>query len=80
MAVNMGVSLFKLTYYDQAGNVITPSGNAPYSPAISSVQIDISVSNSYAYYNPDNPTGTYSTAKTAYWRQIRMPLSNFQNR
>jgi hypothetical protein len=80
MAVNMGVTLFKLTYYDQYGNAITPSGNAPYSPAIASVQIDLAISNPYGYYNPDNPTGTYSTAKTAYWRQIRLPMWNYQNR
>jgi hypothetical protein len=80
MAVNMGVSLFKLTYYDQSGNVITPTGNAPYYPAIASVQIDLAVSNSYAYYDPNNAANTYSTAKTAFWRQIRLPLYTFQNR
>lgn len=80
MAVNMGVTLFKLTYYDQNGNLITPTGNAPYSPSIASVQIDLSVSNSYAYYDPNNATNTYSNAKTAFWRQIRLPLWNFQNR
>jgi len=80
MAVNMGVTLFKLTYYDQSGNVITPTGSAPYYPAIASVQIDLSVSNSYAYYDPNNAANTYSTAKTAFWRQIRLPLWNFQNR
>jgi hypothetical protein len=80
MAVNMGVSLFKLTYYDQYGNIITPLGNAPYSPAIASIQIDLAISNPYAYYNPDYPTGTYTTAKTAYWRQIRLPMWNYQNR
>ena len=79
-AVNLGVSLFKLTYYDQYGNVIHPSGIPPYNPPIASIQIDVAVSNSYAYYDPNNPNNTYSTAKTAFWRQIRMPMANFTKR
>jgi len=80
MPVNMGVTLFKLTYYDSVGTVIHPTGHPPYLPYINSLQIDVSVSNSYAYYNPDNPSGTYSTAKSAFWRQIRMPVWNVTRR
>ena len=70
---NMGVTQFKLTYYDALGDTIK---NMPASPplGIVSIQIDIAIENPYAYGND------YSYDKRVIWRQIRLAARNFTTR
>ncbi|MGK9475493.1 hypothetical protein [Melioribacter sp. OK-6-Me] len=70
---NLGITKFKLTYYDALGNEIT---NFPEAPplGISTIQIDIAVENPYAYGND------YSFDKRVIWRQIRLAARNLGNR
>ena len=69
----MGVTQFKLTYYDALGDTIK---NMPASPplGIVSIQIDIAIENPYAYGND------YSYDKRVIWRQIRLAARNFTTR
>lgn len=67
---NLGVTQFRLTYYDANGDTIT---TMPASPplGIAAIQIDISIENPAAYGND------YSADKRVIWRQIRLPARNF---
>jgi hypothetical protein len=67
---NLGVTQFKLTYYDANGAKIT---SLPSSPpfGITSIQIDVAVENPAAY------GADYGTDKKAIWRQIRLASRNF---
>jgi type II secretory pathway component PulJ len=67
--VNLGVTEFKLVYYDVFGNPINYPVAVP--GEISSVEINIAVENVSAYDNQ------YSTV---FWRQIRMTAQNLRNR
>jgi len=76
---NMGVTQFKLTYFDALGNTIpddTLAGrkavNLPL--GIVSMQIDITLENPYAYGND------YAVDKKVIWRQIRLVARNFTTR
>lgn len=70
---NLGVTQFKLTFFDANGDTIK---NMPTSPplGIVSMQIDIAVENPYAYGN------NYSYDKRVIWRQIRLAARNFTTR
>ena len=67
---NLGLTQFKLTYFDSNGDKIT---TMPASPpfGIAAIQIDISVENTAAYGND------YSADKRIIWRQVRLPARNF---
>ena len=66
---NVGITKFKLTYFDAFGNVlatpVTPPGQ------IQKMQIDLQV---------ENPEPVDSTYIVAFWRQIRLSARNLQNR
>jgi len=66
---NMGITQFKLTYFDALGNKLSFPITVP--SAIYTMQIDITVENSFAYNQE------YSTA---FWRQIRLAARNLKNR
>lgn len=70
---NLGVTQFKLTYFDANGAKITTMPSSP-PLGIASVQIDISVENPAAYGND------YSADKKVMWRQIRLATRNFMLR
>lgn len=70
---NLGITKFKLTYYDALGNKITNFPSAP-PLGIATIQIDIAVENPYAYGND------YSFDKRVIWRQIRLAARNLGNR
>jgi hypothetical protein len=67
---NMGVTQFKLTYFNTAGVKIT---NMPATPpfGINTIQIDIAIENTAAYGN------NYSSDNRAIWRQVRLASRNF---
>jgi hypothetical protein len=66
---NLGVTQFKLIYYDALGNqLVTPVATAG---AINTMQINITIENTVAYDNE------YSTS---FWRQIRLAARNLRNR
>ena len=70
---NLGVTQFKLTYYDANGDTIKiMPAKPPF--GISSIQVDVAVENPSAYGND------YSAAKRVIWRQIRLAARNFMNR
>lgn len=70
---NLGVTQFKLTYFDALGDTISP---LPVSPpfGIVTIQVDIAVENPTAYGND------YSADRRAIWRQIKLAARNFRNR
>jgi hypothetical protein len=70
---NLGVTQFKLTYFDANGDKII---NMPAKPpfGIASIQVDVAVENPAAYGND------YGTDKKAIWRQIRLASRNFMLR
>lgn len=63
--VNLGVTMFKIKYFDSMGKVLTPPLSAP--TGIAYMQIDIKVENSEAYNNDYH---------TAFYRQIRVASRN----
>ena len=66
---NVGITEFKLTYFDSFGNVLS----TPVSPPgqIQKMQIDLRV---------ENPEPIDSTYVVAFWRQLRLTARNLQNR
>lgn len=66
---NLGVVLFKLTYFNALGDTIAFPINVP--GEIYTMQIDIKVENTSAYEKK------YSNA---FWRQIRLAARNIRNR
>ncbi|MBA4405974.1 hypothetical protein C0389_01740 [bacterium] len=70
---NLGVTQFKLTYFDATGDKIDPFPATP--PfGIATIQLDIAVENPTAYGND------YSADRRVIWRQIRLAARNFRNR
>lgn len=67
---NMGVTQFKLTYYDANGDKITSMPSSP-PLGIATIQIDVAVENPAAYGND------YGSDKKAIWRQFRLVSRNF---
>ena len=67
--VNLGVTEFKLTYFDVFGDTISFPVAVP--GEVSSVEINIAVENVSAYDNK------YSSV---FWRQIRLAAQNLKNR
>jgi len=66
---NLGVTQFRITYYDALGNLLPFPITVP--SAIYIMQIDVTVEN-FESYNRN-----YSTA---FWRQIRLAARNLSNR
>ncbi len=72
---NLGVTQFKLTYYDALGDTLKPSEMPSEPPlGISTIQIDVAVENPAAYGND------YSAEKRVIWRQIRLAARNLKTR
>ena len=70
---SLGVTQFKLKYFDATGAVIDEMPEHP--PfGIASIQIDVAVENPVAYGND------YSYERRAVWRQIRLASRNFMLR
>jgi len=80
---NLGVTQFKLTYFDAFGNLISYDTlsnrkNSGVPLGIISLQIDITMENPYSYnedYGDD-----YGSDKKVIWRQIRLAARNFRTR
>lgn len=68
---NIGVTKFKLSYFDSFGEEILPPINESSAGTIQSMQIDIEIQNIYSYDN------NYSSI---FWRQIRLASKNLRNR
>lgn len=66
---DVGITVFKLTYFDALGNLLSTPVNPP--GLIHTIQIDIQVENS-------EPIDSVYT--TAFWRQIKLSSKNLQNR
>ena len=67
---NVGITRFKLTYYDSFGNEITKMPVTP-TGKIQKIQIDLQVENTEAID---------SAYTVSYWRQIKLSARNLQNR
>ncbi|MCB9248330.1 MAG: hypothetical protein H6613_07170 [Ignavibacteriales bacterium] len=71
-AANLGLTEFRIKYFDNAGNEITTMPSTP-PLGIITMQIDITVENSAAYGDENDPDNeVYSKDKSAFWRQIRL--------
>ena len=67
---NLGVTQFKLTFYNAEGaRIVTMPAIPPF--GINTIQIDVAVENPAAYGN------NYSTDNRAIWRQVRLASRNF---
>jgi hypothetical protein len=76
---NLGVTSFKLTYYDQANNVIATPVPAAKLQTIFSIQISISVQNVVA--NALAQTAPVNQQfQTAFYQQRRLSTVNYLNR
>lgn len=67
---NLGITQFKLTYFDANGNRMTTMPSSP-PLGIAAIQIDIAVENPAAFGND------YAADKRVIWRQVRLPARNF---
>jgi len=65
----VGITEFKLKYFDSFGNVLSAPVNPP--GQIQKMQIDLRV---------ENPEPIDSTYVVAFWRQLRLTARNLQNR
>ncbi|MEG8947890.1 hypothetical protein [Rosettibacter firmus] len=72
---NLGVTQFKLTYFDALGDTLHPN-EMPASPplGICTIQIDVAVENPAAYGDD------YSSERKVIWRQIRLAARNLKTR
>ncbi|MCB0743895.1 MAG: hypothetical protein KDC67_08325, partial [Ignavibacteriae bacterium] len=83
---NMGITQFKLTYFNALGNAIPLtsliSNAASHSPlGIITMQIDLTVENTAAYGDlTDTDKDVYSKDRSAFWRQIRLAAPSLNNR
>ncbi|MEW6652052.1 MAG: hypothetical protein AB1394_01145 [Bacteroidota bacterium] len=73
---NLGVTRFRLTYFDANDNVLTnlPATMPPLGYGITQIMIDVAVENPAAFDND------YSYQNRALWRQIRLALRNYVTR
>jgi hypothetical protein len=76
---NLGVTNFKLTYYDRFNNVIPTPVSGPNLQSIFSIQISLSVENIVASAIVETaPQNTQF--QSAFWQQRRLSSRNYQNR
>ncbi|MCO6473542.1 MAG: hypothetical protein PHW27_07980 [Melioribacteraceae bacterium] len=68
---NIGLTTFRLRYYDVDGKELSTPISLPQTGAIHTIQIDIEIQNTAAYDDK------YSSV---FWRQIRLAAKNLQNR
>ncbi len=76
VGVSLGITQFKLVYYDQLGDTLT----SPIDPTlIGSMEINIAVENveGYGGTSQEDEKNKYSSA---FWRQIRLASKNLRNR
>lgn len=72
-ASNLGITEFKMTYFDNLNNKLNYPINTK---LISHIQIDLKVEDCYGY-DTDNENKSYSEKfPTVFWRQIRMTTKN----
>ncbi len=78
MSANLGLTQFKLKYFDALGNeILAMPSNPPL--GIMTMQIDITVENTAAYGDA-NDEDVYSRDRSAFWRQIRLAAPSLSNR
>jgi len=70
-SANIGITMFKLTYFDSFGEIIPTPITGTTTGSIYSLQIDIEIEAVYGYDNE------YSSV---FWRQIRLAARNLRNR
>lgn len=78
MSANLGVTQFKMKYFDALGNEILSMPSVP-PLGIMTMQIDITVENTAAYGDA-NDKDIYSKDRSAFWRQIRLAAPSLSNR
>jgi hypothetical protein len=69
VGVNLGITQFRLVYFDQLGDTLLAPVTDP--SLIASMEINIAV---------ENVAGYDQEYSTAFWRQIRLAAKNLQNR
>lgn len=78
--VNLGVTYFKIRYFDVLERELTPPLSVP--TGIASMEIDIEVQNTSAYGGEYNPVAKKyeKNYRIAFWRQIKLASRNLNNR
>ncbi len=78
LSANLGLTQFKMEYFDALGNKIL---NLPSSPplGIITMQIDITVENTAAY-GDEAEKDVYTKDRSSFWRQIRQAAPSLSNR
>ena len=74
---NLGVTYFKLTYFDSAGNVL-PSPVV--TSKIRSIQIDLKLEDIYGYDTGNNDKSDSERYADAVWKQLKISSPNLRNR
>lgn len=70
---NLGVTQFKLTYFDRLGNLL----NYPIdTEQIGFIQIDLKVEDMYGYDTDNSEKSHIEKFPTAFWRQLRVSTKN----
>ncbi len=79
IGANLGITSFKLKYYDAMGNVIPTPVAAANLQKIQTIQITLSLENVYASTISETAplNAQYSSA---FWQQMRMSTRNYRNR
>ncbi len=75
---NLGVTEFKLVYYDALGNEIPSPVTSP--SLINTMEINIKVEDVYGYDTANPNKDTTDMYASAFWRQIRLVARNLKNR
>lgn len=74
---NLGVTLFKLKYYDSAGNELT---YPILTTKIATIQIDIKIEDVYGFDTANNEKTDAEKFSNAVWRQLKIAAPNLKNR
>lgn len=74
---NLGVTVFKLKYYDSAGNVLS---SPILTTKIATIQIDIKVEDVYGYDTENDDKTDSEKYSNAIWKQLKIAAPNLKNR
>jgi hypothetical protein len=77
-SANLGITEFKLRYFDTEGQLI--STPVAYPGEIQTIEINVRVENTAAYNKEFADTSHIEQYQSAFWRQIRLSNRNLRNR
>jgi type II secretory pathway component PulJ len=78
--VNLGITYFKLVYFDESGDTLPAPLDVHDAPLISTMEINLAVENVAGYGGITEDGEEEDKYSQAFWRQIRLANKNLQNR